>query len=168
MRPPPKQPLHFGKSGYAQVLNIVAYKTNSLKAKKEWKERLWQGQHVECYARIFQEHGMFLISAEPSSGLYTPWVSPTHGRFVTGSMLLIPFDTSELTHPWINHLNGLFLQPKKAFSTTCNTIRSLVETRTNSFQQWRSQSLPGWASRPPRRSKWGRKLRKIEEKWEKL
>ena len=34
--------------------------------------------------------------------------------------------------------------------------------------QWHSQGLPGWASRPPGRSKWGRKLRKFEEKWEKL
>ena len=33
--------------------------------------------------------------------------------------------------------------------------------------QWRSQGLPGWAVRPPGRPKWGRKLRKFEEKWEK-
>ena len=29
--------------------------------------------------------------------------------------------------------------------------------------QWRSQSLPGWASRPPGRPKWGRKWRNFEE-----
>ena len=34
--------------------------------------------------------------------------------------------------------------------------------------QWRSQGLPGWASRPPGRPKWGRKWRKFEEKWENL
>ena len=36
------------------------------------------------------------------------------------------------------------------------------------FEQWRSQGLPERASRPPGRLKWGRKRRKIEEKWEKL
>ena len=30
--------------------------------------------------------------------------------------------------------------------------------------QWRSQGLPGWASRPPGRPKWGRKWRKFEKK----
>ena len=36
------------------------------------------------------------------------------------------------------------------------------------YVQWRNQGLPGWASRPPGRPKWGRKWRKFEEKWEKL
>ena len=33
--------------------------------------------------------------------------------------------------------------------------------------QWRSQGLPGWATRPPEEPKWGRKLEKFEEKYEK-
>ena len=36
------------------------------------------------------------------------------------------------------------------------------------LNQWRSQGLPGWASRPPERRKWGRKWRKFEEKWEQI
>ena len=34
--------------------------------------------------------------------------------------------------------------------------------------QWHSQGLPGWASRPPGRPKWGRKWSKFEQKWEKI
>ena len=34
--------------------------------------------------------------------------------------------------------------------------------------QWCSQSLSGWASRPPKWPKWGRKSRNIEEKWEEV
>ena len=34
--------------------------------------------------------------------------------------------------------------------------------------QWRSQGLPEWASRSPGRPNWGRKWRKIEEKWQKI
>ena len=34
--------------------------------------------------------------------------------------------------------------------------------------QWRSQGLPGWATRPSGRPNWGRKWRKIEEKCEKI
>ena len=36
------------------------------------------------------------------------------------------------------------------------------------FEQWRSQDLSGWATRPPGRLKWWRKWRKFEEKWEKI
>ena len=35
-------------------------------------------------------------------------------------------------------------------------------------RQWRSQGLPGWTTRPPEEPKWGRKLDKFEEKYEKI
>ena len=47
----------------------------------------------------------------------------------------------------------------------CNTQWNLKVCYNVSSQiQWRNQGLPGWASCPPGRPKWGRKWRKFEQK----
>ena len=45
-----------------------------------------------------------------------------------------------------------------------NTGISWRHRHTSSIFYWHCQGLPGWASCPPRRPKWGEKWRKFEEK----
>ena len=57
---------------------------------------------------------------------------------------------------------SLLILPKIPWKLHVSTIFSQKSSFAYSLQ-WRSQSLPGWATRPPGGPKWGRKWEKFEE-----
>ena len=70
--------------------------------------------------------------------------------------MLLVCRISVVFHRWYNKLLE---------SSMCPLGPTMLNKQTN---QWRSQGLTGWACRPPGSPKWGRKWRKIEEKWGKI
>ena len=77
-------------------------------------------------------------------------------------------------HPLINFVQILQACPsslKFVFMNCFIELHRLLYTlicRLLKWYQWRSQSLPGWATRPPGGPKWGRTSVKFDEKKRKL
>ena len=97
----------------------------------------------------FVETKIVMTPPPPPFGIYKKVMTPLH----------MPLSWSYLTTILIELLR---------FDEQMEVLRAPGGVRVNTPDQWRSQGLLRWASRPPGGPIWERKLRKIEGKWEKM